>query len=179
MNFGEWLRWEAALEEMRTYYAVPHAARQAALKQIEQGVRARLASVPAIREVRTSFAVSTDPGGIQSIFPFYLTSAGRPLTMDEAVGVYRTLNDDIIKSSRLHDTKQEVTKACRLGQPVALTLDDGRTKTGAFRVSSSARMIAEAWGKGDRKLFEERISGELQELGRAVERAAKLAERAS
>ncbi len=33
-NFGQWLRWEAALEEIKAYYQVPDAFRALALKEL-------------------------------------------------------------------------------------------------------------------------------------------------
>ncbi len=169
MNFGEWLRWEAAIEEMRGYYAVPSQVRKMGLRLIETGLKNCLSCIDGIQEVGTSHVHATDPDNMQSIFPFVLSAGGRPLSMDEAQTVYRALNDEVL------NVDASGGSACRMGQPVALSLDGGRIKAGAFRVSASARMIAEAWSGSDEKTFEGRLNKDLQKAGAALERAAALA----
>ncbi len=48
-NFGQWLRWEAALEEIRAYYSVPDEFRQMALTAFGEGVEWIIASSPSLR----------------------------------------------------------------------------------------------------------------------------------
>jgi len=175
MNFGEWLRWEAALEEMRTYFSVPSSFRSAGLRLAEAAFGEQLSEIDGIQEVRTS---RTDGASIQSIFPFFLKNGDRPLTMEESQEVHRTLNDDVLAATSQGPVcVRAVHPACRLGQPVALSLDKGAMKTGAFRVSTSARMISDAWMPNDPKGSEERLTREIHKAGATLERAASLAAR--
>ena len=48
-NFGQWLRWEAALEEIRCYYDIPAADRLMALTIFDEGVKRIIASSPSLR----------------------------------------------------------------------------------------------------------------------------------
>ena len=173
MNFGEWLRWEAALEEMRTYFSVPSSFRSAGLRMIEAGLRKQLSGIDGIQEVRASQAAGAS---IQSIFPFFLKSGDRALTLEQSLQVHKAINDDILAAtSRGPVCVGDVHPVCRLGQPVALSLDKGAMKTGAFRVSASARMISDAWMPGDPKGSEERLTYEIHRAGAALERVASLA----
>jgi hypothetical protein len=45
----EWLRWEAALEDIRAYYNVPDEFRLAALTTFGKGVRRIIAASPSLR----------------------------------------------------------------------------------------------------------------------------------
>jgi hypothetical protein len=45
----EWLRWEAALEDIRAYYNVPDEFRLAALTMFGQGVQRIIAASPSLR----------------------------------------------------------------------------------------------------------------------------------
>jgi hypothetical protein len=88
------------------------------------------------------------------------------------------LNDDILSATaRGPVSLGEVHPAYRLGQPVPLKLDNGAMKTGAFRISASARMISEAWNPSDPKESEERLVREIQKFGAALEHAASIAVR--
>ena len=49
MNFGQWLRWEAALEEIRTYYRVPDTFRRVALEQLRAGITQIISTSPTLR----------------------------------------------------------------------------------------------------------------------------------
>jgi hypothetical protein len=48
-NFGQWLRWEAALEEIRAYHDVPREFRSRALAEFGEGVRRIMGSSPSHR----------------------------------------------------------------------------------------------------------------------------------
>lgn len=181
-NFGEWLRWEAALEEMRAYFAVPSWFRTESLKKFENGLRTYMSQTKGIRLIETNGPTDDDDWagqGIQSLFPFVLERSGRALSFDESVRIYQALNDDIRgTASGSFADRSRLGRACHFGQPVGLTGEDG-LKTGVLRVSASARMISEAWGPGDRQRSEDRLRRELNRAGEALERIAFLATRGS
>ena len=47
-NFGQWLRWEAAIEEIGAYYRVPDSFRQTALDDLRQAVERLIAASPSL-----------------------------------------------------------------------------------------------------------------------------------
>ena len=47
-NFGQWLRWEAAIEEIGAYYRVPDSFRKAALTTFGQAVERLIAASPSL-----------------------------------------------------------------------------------------------------------------------------------
>ena len=75
-NFGQWLRWEAALAEIGSYYAVPGAFRAKALAELAAGIEQHDRAV-AVASPRST-ARSTKTGGRRrgiraaTIFPFTL-----------------------------------------------------------------------------------------------------------
>ncbi len=48
-NFGQWLRWEAALAEIGSYYAVPGAFRARALAELAAGIDSMIALSPSLQ----------------------------------------------------------------------------------------------------------------------------------
>ena len=163
-NFGEWLRWEAALAEMQAYYAVPADFRQTAVDAFHVAFSAFSEE---INGIASAPCVAMSEGLHRTIAPFFLTRRKRPIALDEATAVYRRLNDEISLAA---------PGACHFGQPVAFGL--GRDKTiGAFRASLSARIVSDAWKADDPAAAQRRLNGEIARLGAALERTAFLAAR--
>ena len=80
-NFGQWLRWEAALEEIGTYYAVPDAFRALALSRAAAGIESLIALSPslrAVRRLRRKPRIGDEEFAQRTIFPFTLHRHGRP-----------------------------------------------------------------------------------------------------
>jgi selenocysteine lyase/cysteine desulfurase len=159
-NFGEWLRWEAALEEMSAYFAIPKSVRTAGLNAFTARLDTYCSQINGI-EAAPSFKAGAN-GLRRSIVPFVLTDKGRPFTVDEAVEVYRGLNEEIASAA---------PGACHFGQPVALRVGKSLV-TGAFRASLGARTLSQAWIPGDLAASERNLARELDRLGNALERVA-------
>src|ERR1700742_3884135 len=76
-NFGQWLRWEAALEEIRAYYSVPDDFRRIALETFGNGVEQIIASSPSLRllppqQRPPGEGVDDDELAERTIFPFVI-----------------------------------------------------------------------------------------------------------
>jgi hypothetical protein len=126
-NFGQWLRWEAALEEIRAYHAVPDEFRRTALTAFGEGVERIIASSPWLRSLPPQ-PTPTD-GGIdeelaqRTIFPFMIAQGDRALSLDDCRKIYRALARDARDgvAVEVHQRDAEIAaKACLIGQPVAL-----------------------------------------------------------
>ena len=162
-NFGLLLRWEAALEELRAFRAIPDAEIASFLQAFAHAVQHRLRGDPLFEPLpvpqpdRRPLAEPTNWDHIQTIFPFLLyhpiTEAGRrPLDREETVRVYRLLQADL--SGRHGFTESEHAAGilglrCQLGQPVACGARDG-VAVSAVRVCASARLIVEASAQNGR-----------------------------
>jgi hypothetical protein len=151
-NFGQWLRWEAALEEIRAYYSVPDAFRLMALTTFVSGVQRIIASSPSLCPLRPQQRFESDGCEDEefcqpTIFPFTIQHDGRTRSLDECRKIYRALsgNSEIVGSATEQGSDPEVAaRACLVGQPVALGHGEGHPGA-ALRISASARLVSETW----------------------------------
>jgi selenocysteine lyase/cysteine desulfurase len=146
-NFGAWLRWEAALSEMRAYFAVPASFRRAALLSFAATVPEMLAATECLellpaQAVQRQTADDTPP----TIFPFIARRNGRVLSVDEASKLYRALGQDLshlVPENAPDQIQLTAARICRVGQPVRITHNG--TETAVLRISASARFVSDAW----------------------------------
>jgi hypothetical protein len=134
-NFGQWLRWEAALAELRAYHEVPEYFRRTAVAQLGDGIARIVAASPSLRLLPPQpHPDSDDEFAHPTIFAFTLERAGRPLSLGECRALYRALIDGA-DDSAAH---------CMIGQPAGW---GGRTDdaVAALRICISARHVVDAW----------------------------------
>jgi hypothetical protein len=163
-NFGLLLRWQAALEELRAFRAVPEAAVSAFLQNFGRAIRHRLAQDPLLEPLpvprleRGLRTVEQSWDQLQTIFPFVMYRPGgraapRALNREETQRIYRQLQDDLSAQPEVtHGYTGDTLAAARyqLGQPVACGRRGG-VPVSALRICASARLIVEATtGGGDR-----------------------------
>lgn len=142
-NFGLLLRWEAALAELRAFRRVPEIEVERFLERFAKAIRGKLESDPhfdplPVPDIDRSALLSTSSWDrIQTIFPFRLRKGGVFQGKEEARRVHAMLKADLSAVSG-HGA---VALRCSLGQPVA---------SGALRICSSARLVTEGVGNGDK-----------------------------
>jgi hypothetical protein len=125
-NFGQWLRWEAALEEMRLYYAVPENFRRHMPFMFGESVEYRAQTASHLDILKAGRGLAAEP---PTIFPILSSKGGVPLSEALCAALYRAMRREDARAS-----------ACQIGQPVALP--GGKA---ALRLSLSARMVRECW----------------------------------
>ena len=154
-NFGQWLRWEAALEEIGAYYRVPDEFRMMALTTFGEGVERIIASSPSLRllppQQRPSDTFADDEElARRTIFSFVIRQGTGVLTLEDCRTLYRALARGAAGAAPADDAenaaKENAAKACLIGQPVALGCD--ANPAAALRISASARLVSEAWSSG-------------------------------
>jgi hypothetical protein len=149
-NYGQWLRWEATLEEMRGYFAVPAAVRHDLLE-------AFAAQVPQLIGASANLQLLTEHCGApvpelsdemrhRTIFSFVPQKNGEALSLERCTSLYRALGRDI--SSLLPNDAHEImrriaARVCQIGQPVALRHRPGA----ALRICASARIVRDCWAR--------------------------------
>ena len=150
-NFGQWLRWEAALEEIRAYHDVPDELRRMALTIFGEGVERIIASSPSLRLLPPQQRLEDDSLDEElaqrTIFPFVLMHRGRPLALEDCRKIYRALARDARSSVsvQLHGRDAEIAaQLCLIGQPVALS-PRGPHPIAALRICAGARLVTETW----------------------------------
>jgi hypothetical protein len=155
LNLGQLLRWTAALEEMRGYFAVPEPFRMFAFAKCATTIpdliagRDNLALLPDYERAEPGSLDEQNDGemAVRTIFPFMLRSDGRWLSPAEAQRVYRALNADVaatLPSAASFSERQLAARLCHIGQPVAVPGPHGEA-TAALRISAGARIVSENW----------------------------------
>ncbi len=169
-NFGQWLRWEGALEEIGAYYRVPHEFRRMALTTFGKGVERLVASSPSLRlmppQQRPGGASADDEELAQrTIFPFVVWRGTSVLSLEDCRKLYRALARGA-ENSAPADDPEIAAKLCLIGQPVALGCDE-RYPAAALRISASARLVTEAWSS-DEDIARDNLQRALGHVGAAV-----------
>jgi hypothetical protein len=166
-NFGQWLRWEAALEEMHAYYALPVSYRRSALARLAEAVPALIASsrhLEAMGGQDVLADVLDEEMSCRTIFPFFIKRDGCALELDEITKIYHALGRDL--SGALPDTDAQRALACvlcHIGQPVKLPATGGAV----LRIGIGARLLSQAWS-ADARTAEENIRAVIDCVGTVV-----------
>jgi hypothetical protein len=176
-NFGQWLRWEAALEEIRAYYDVPDEFRLSALTAFGDGVKKIMASSPSLRPLppqqRNEACGGDDEEQAQTtIFPFLIQRDDRVFSLHDCRKIYRALAEAAPNTDAAGERGREpeiAARICLVGQPVALG-DVERPPIAALRICAGARLVTEAWSH-DENTAQENLQ---RELGRVSAVVAKL-----
>lgn len=133
-NFGQWLRWEAALAEMRAYFDVPQAFRRSAMHLLGDGLARIIDASPSL-DLLPPQPHSGNEFASASIFAFTLRRGGETLSLSQCRAIHAALIDD---------GASDDAPRILIGQPVGW---GGRTddRFGALRICVSARHITEAF----------------------------------
>jgi hypothetical protein len=169
-NFGQWLRWEAALEEIRAYYRVPDEFRKAALTTFGEGVEWIVASSPSLRLLPPQQRLGgegsdEDEFSQRTIFPFVIRRGDRILSLEQCKKLYRALARDAVDVASADAPAAVAAKPCLIGQPVALGCE--AQPIAALRICTSARLVTEAWSP-DADIARSNVQRELGHVGTVV-----------
>jgi hypothetical protein len=170
-NFGQWLRWEAALEEIRAYYSVPDEFRKMALTTFGEGVEWIIASSPSLRllppqQRLKGEGLDDDEFSQRTIFPFVIRRGDRMLSLEQCKKLYQALARDAVDVASAGAPAVVAAKPCLIGQPVALGCGEGQP-TAALRICTGARLVIEAWSP-DADIARGNLQRELGHVGTVV-----------
>jgi hypothetical protein len=172
-NFGQWLRWEAALEEIRAYYRLPDEFRLWALTAFRGGVERIIAGSPSLRLLPPQLTL--EDGGVDdeelaqpTIFPFTIRQDGQVLSLDDCKRIYRALSRDARDAEPASEQgcPELAAKVCLVGQPVGLGHGE-RHHVAALRICAGAALVTEAWSP-DRDTAFENLQRQLGRVGSIV-----------
>lgn len=175
-NFGQWLRWEAALEEIGAYFRVPGEFRMNALTTFGEGVERIIASSPSLRllppQQRQGDTGADDEELAQrTIFSFLVRQGTSVLSLKDCRTLYRALAGGAAGTA-FADDPESAAKPCLIGQPVALSCDES-SPAAALRISASARLVSEAWSS-DADTAHGNLQRALGDVGTAVAKLESL-----
>lgn len=179
VNLGALLRWGCALEEMRSYFAVPDDFRTLALAQFAEVVPRLIAAQPCLEPMTVAgdgaALLDDDEFAARTIFPFFVHRKGARMSYAGASILYRALNDDVsplLPASLPPMLRLLAARRCHIGQPVPLA--DGKgSSVGALRISAGARVVSESW-RSDILVARENLRGEFDQVRAIVEKLALL-----
>jgi len=174
-NLGQWLRWVAALEEMRAYFAVPMSFREFALARFSDTLPRLLSAedclLPLQFEDQPAEGGEDEEFAARTIFPFLIRRNGQLLAREPATLLYRALNDDVaafMPQTLPPMQRLLAARRCHIGQPVAIP--DGRGGTaGALRISAGARFVSESWCD-DMLVARENLRAEFDQVRAIIEK---------
>jgi hypothetical protein len=172
-NFGQWLRWEAALEEIRAYYQMPDVFRARALRELGAGIESLIALSPSLRSLRPMVKA----GGAENeefedatIFPFMIERGGRPLSVQEYRAVHRALARESGEALAGSAADRAIAaRRCLIGQPVRIEQPSGEPAA-VLRLCIGARLVTETWS-ADAGVARKNLQ---RELDRAAEVVTKI-----
>ncbi len=136
-NFGQWLRWEAALEEMRLYHAVPQRVRDDMRALLADRIERQVAASPCLRLLRFGAVKDT------TMFPVLPHRDGLPLPAAQCAVLYQAMRRDLSAMAETDSDRRIAHAPCQIGQPVPLA------EGAALRISLSARTIRQCWSAQD------------------------------
>jgi hypothetical protein len=152
-NLGQWLRWEAALEEIGAYYDVPAAFRAWAVRELSAGFESLIARSPSLRLIGPGLAKSATamPGAgdeeftAATILPFTIHTGRGPLSATDGRMLYQALTEDLGDAiAGSEPDRQFAASRCLVGQPVALERR-GEDPIAALRLCVGARDVTRMW----------------------------------
>lgn len=154
VNYGLLLRWQAALVEMRRFYALPEREISRFLQTFADAIYQKLSSDPVFELLpvplldRGPLMSNANWDRLPTIFPFLLRVGHKPdrlLSCDEMLHVYQLLQHDLSSELPAQQATSTALLASRvqLGQPV-ICASRNDTAVSALRLCISARLIAEA-----------------------------------
>ena len=182
-NLGQWLRWEAALEEIRAYYQVPDAFRAWAVRELSAGLQSLITLSPSLGQVRSDRVRSSLVGSATkmsgaddeeftdaTILPFTIHSGHGPLSAADGRTLYRALTQDLGETTAGSEADRNIAACrCLVGQPVSLERR-GEEPIAVLRLCVGARHVTEMWS-ADAAVAQRNL---LHELDRAARVVAKL-----
>jgi hypothetical protein len=182
-NTGQLLRWVAAVEEMRSYFAVPESYRLMALQEFARVVPQLIAARPNLQLLPAFEQFSTDgvddkEMAVQTIFPFLIRHRGELASVEACGRIYRALNQDVsnlLPRSAPERQRQVAARLCHIGQPVRLPVP-GYGFAGTLRVSAGARVVSETWDDAGSAVSNRKIAQEFEQVRTILDKIDLLVE---
>ena len=166
-NVGQALRWAAAVEDIRAYFAVPELFRKVALAEFAAAAVRQFARFPELELLPAPAFLGVlrehDEFAPRTIFPFTVAREGRALSPGEARVLHRALNLD---AAAFGLADPAAATACHVGQPVAIA--DGTI--GALRISADARLVSDSWSGAGDLLATRRLTKKLDQIAIVLEK---------
>jgi len=184
-NLGSYLRWAAAIAEIKRYFRVPVAARKRGLEQFSRAIRVLFRGHDSIQLHDDAMEAPSRPRATgefkdrRMIFPFFLVRPGpegpRVSDEEEVRKIYELLNQDCsgrLPAANARDYRL-LAQRCHIGQPVKAVHSSGFA-TALLRLSMGARIISESWSESSGQMEADLIRDEIWQAGVVLDKITLL-----
>jgi hypothetical protein len=171
-NYGSYMRWNAAIVEMKRYYKTPILYRNLGIEMFCNFVEASINEAPFLSPLfgDESKIDKTTNGAfglrnIRTIFPFFILLNDEVLTVDQVKKLYILLNSNLshhFKGSSLEIIRL-AAKKCHIGQAVNAKYAND-IQSAVLRISLGARVISESWVNRDISLYFRNIEAQMNQI---------------
>ena len=176
-NVGQLLRWVAALEEIRAYYAVPELFRRLALQELGNVIERSVARYPSLSLLAPAERLGSGGGDEfdnPTIFSVLVARGGHLLTPQQSTALFHALNEDVSAIFSTHGA-QIAACLCHIGQPVAVANGSGGV-AGALRLALDARAVSRSWSADGFSSGTEKMQRVAQQIHMVMDKLALLVE---
>ena len=171
-NYGSYMRWNAAIVEMKRYYNTPILYRNMGIEMfcdfVDDSIKDATFLEPLYGEETNTNKYNSDEFGIRNIrtiFPFFILNNNEVLSIDNVKNLYTLLNSDL--SDQFEDASLEIfrlaAQKCHIGQAVNVKYSND-VESAILRISLGARVISESWVNRDISLFFRNIESQMNEI---------------
>jgi len=171
-NYGTYMRWNAAISEMKRYYKTPILYRNLGIEMFCNFVRESIIESPFLEPLfveeseisnynNEEFGLRT----IRTIFPFFILKNNIALEVEKVKKLYVLLNSDI--SMHFEGDSMEILRLaaqkCHIGQAVNVRHKSNK-QSAILRISLGSRVISESWKDRDISMFFRNIEEQLSQV---------------
>ena len=175
-NYGTYMRWNAAIVEMKRYFKTPILYRNLGIEMFCNFVGESIKESPILEQLyeehSSSLTYSSDEFGlrtIRTIFPFFIKKGDTILDVDDVKKLYLLLNSNI--SDQFEDASLETLRLaaqkCHIGQAVNVKHKENK-KSAILRISLGARVISDSWKDRDVSMFFRNIEEQMSQVATII-----------
>ena len=175
-NYGTYMRWNAAIVEMKRYFETPILYRNLGIEMfcnfVAESINESSLLEPLFEKGSDLKVYNSDNFGlrkIRTIFPFFIIKDGTALDVANVKRLYLLLNSNI--SDQFEDASLETSRLaaqkCHIGQAVNVKYKKNNPSA-ILRISLGARVISESWKERDVSMFFRNIEEQMSQVATII-----------
>jgi hypothetical protein len=171
-NYGAYMRWNAAIAEMKRYFKTPILYRNLGIEMFCNYVEESIKEAPFLEQlfdeefqIQSENSESIGLKNIRTIFPFFIKRNNSVLGEEKVKKLYLLLNSDISKffQDTSIETLRIASQRCHIGQSVNV-LHKSNKQSAVLRISLGARVISGSWKDRDVSIFFSSIEEQMNQI---------------
>ncbi len=175
-NYGTYMRWNAAIVEMKRYFETPILYRNLGIEMFCNFVEESIKESPILEQLyeehSPSLTYKSDEFGlrtIRTIFPFFIKKDNKVLDADDVKKLYLMLNSNISDSFKdvSLETMRLAAQKCHIGQAVNVKHKLNK-QSAILRISLGARVISDSWKDRDVSMFFRNIEEQMSQVATII-----------